>query len=347
MNLVTEPASVTDTQHHEIREMVSRASGVIAHYWPMPTFVHHNPLHNLESLHFEEAVRLGQRFVGGHGYLPNEVFREYFQTGRIAPQHLEAALRPVAQEEQVTLGAQTVSHFDVLRAHLLSGIAVPADESLSAYVDRSPSAKSIKALAERIASALKPYDPGPSPLGNSLTLMAWCDQALHTQLTDPINREVIKWCEAFLDEGHAVWSMPERGQGFYQAWKSLAPREWSPCGIPNSGQKIENLPASPEDALVEHLDVLGIPAEIREDYLSLQLANLCGWASFINWRGELSEGYEWSIRPARTNSGSKGLSIASHLGLSASKMGWTRAFARKRHNFRQLSGCTILRRSCR
>ena len=175
MNLVTEPASVTDRQHHEIREMVSRASGVIAHYWPMPTFVHHNPLHNLESLHFEEAVRLGQRFVGGHGYLPNEVFRDYFQTGRIAPQHLEAALRPVAQEEQVTLGAQTVSHFDVLRAHLLSGIAVPADESLSAFpeckVDQSSRRANcvrVEAVRSRSQSARQQSDtdgmvrPGPS-----------------------------------------------------------------------------------------------------------------------------------------------------------------------------------------
>ena len=293
MNLTSKNASDSDTKRQEIGEMVSRAAGVIAHYWPMPTFVHHNPLHSLESIHFEEAVRLGRRFVGGTGYLPNETFREYYQTGRIKPEHLEAALRTVVQDQDVTLGERTVSHVDVLRAHLLSGITAPADETLDALIDRSPDAKLLRSLADRLAPVLKPQDEEPDPLGRSLTLAAWCDRELLTQLTDPIDREIVKWCEAFLDEGHAVWSMPERENGFYQAWKSLAAREWSPCGISHSGRKIASLPASAEDALLEHLDVLGIPEEMRQDYLSLQLTGLCGWASFINWRGELSEGYEW------------------------------------------------------
>lgn len=293
MNLISGHPSESSTRNQEIRELVSRASRVIAHYWPMSTFVHHNPLHGLESIPFEEAVRLGRRFVGGNGYLPNDSYREYVRSGRIRSEHLEAALRPIAQDQQVTLGDRTVSHFDVLRAQLLSGNKAPADEMLDAFVDRSPHAKLLRSLADRLAPVLKPRDEEPSLLGRSLTLAAWCDRTLHTQLTDPINRELIKWCEAFLDEGHAVWSMPDREQGFYQAWKSLAAREWSPCGISRSGLKIRALPAAAVDALNEHLDVLGIPEELRQDYLSLHLADLCGWASFINWRSELSVGYEW------------------------------------------------------
>jgi uncharacterized protein YbcC (UPF0753/DUF2309 family) len=43
----------------------------------MRSFVHHNPLRGLEHLHFEEAVRLGNQFLGGKGYLSNQMFREY------------------------------------------------------------------------------------------------------------------------------------------------------------------------------------------------------------------------------------------------------------------------------
>ena len=49
------------TQCQDIRELVSRSAEVIAHYWPMPPFAHHNPLHSLESIHFEDAVRVGRR----------------------------------------------------------------------------------------------------------------------------------------------------------------------------------------------------------------------------------------------------------------------------------------------
>lgn len=293
MNVETEYAMDADTRHQAIRELVSQASGIIAHYWPMSMFVHHNPLHNIESLHFEEAVRLGRRFVGGNGYLPNEVYRKYVQSGRIQPEHLDAAIQPIAEDQNVTIGGRSISHFDVLRAHLLSGETTPAAESLESLVDRSPDTDAMRKIGNSLASVLTAPEADESPLGRSLSFAAWCDRTLHTDLTEPINREVIKWCEAFLDEGHAVWAMPEREKGFYYTWKSLAALEWSPCGITNSSRKINQLPDSPEEALIEHLDVLGIPEEMRQDYLSLQLTGLCGWASFVNWRGELSEGYEW------------------------------------------------------
>jgi hypothetical protein len=103
-----------------------------------------------------------------------------------------------------------------------------------------------------------------------------------------------KWCEAFLDEGHATWPMPGREKGFYAAWKFLAQQEWSPCGIKNSRQKLAGMPAHPEDALFQSLRALGVPPEVWQDYLSLHLAALSGWAGFIKWRADQNE-YEWQL----------------------------------------------------
>ncbi len=86
--------------------------------------------------------------------------------------------------------------------------------------------------------------------------------------------------------------MPERDKGLYTAWKAIASHEWSPCGIKDSRKKIAKLPNYPEDALLNSLDALGIPAAIRQDYLSLQLTALPGWAGFIKWRGEERD-YPW------------------------------------------------------
>ncbi len=86
--------------------------------------------------------------------------------------------------------------------------------------------------------------------------------------------------------------MPGREKGLYGAWKALAAHEWSPCGIADSRKKISRLPDHPEDALLESLDALAIPTELRQDYLSLQLTALPGWAGFIKWRAEERD-YEW------------------------------------------------------
>jgi hypothetical protein len=123
-------------------------------------------------------------------------------------------------------------------------------------------------------------------------LANWCDRVFGTGINEQINREMIKWCEAFLDEGHATWRMPGREKGFYAAWKFLAQREWSPCGIKNSREKLARLPEHAEDSLLESLGRLGVPAESWHDYLSSHLAALSGWTGFIKWRADQSE-YDW------------------------------------------------------
>ena len=42
---------------------------------------------------------------------------------------------------------------------------------------------------------------------------------------DPLNRIMAKWLAAFLDQGQAAWPMPNREQGFYAAWRAIAPHD--------------------------------------------------------------------------------------------------------------------------
>lgn len=302
-----EPTPYNDVQRMRLRGVILIAGEIVAPYWPMRTFVHHNPLHGLEDLHFEEAVRRGRRLLKGSGFLSNELFRDYFRSGRILLHQIDAALKPLVHDKKVALGRRDVGHMEVLKAHLLRGLSAPAppwdEATVGAWVARSPDRSLLAALAEHLAPALKPAageadslaedgaDVSPPP-GRSSTLAAWCDGALGTRITERIDREMIKWCEAFLDEEHAAWSMPGREKGFYGAWKWLAGKEWSPCAIPDSRRKLARLPAAPEDALLDSLDALGIPPEAWPDYLSHHLTALPGWAGFIKWRSDQAD-YAW------------------------------------------------------
>ncbi len=291
-----------ETRRMELRGVIRLAGEVIAQYWPMRTFVHHNPLHSLEYLPFEETVRRGKQFLGGNGYLPGHLYREYLRSGRIQLRHLDAAFMPLAHDKHVTIGSRTISHGEVLRACLVEGLCTPTEEPLEAHWDHDPHHQLVESLADRLASVLSFPDlrekiqtvaqGDQAALGRWITLSHWCDQTLGTSIVSQINSELIKWCEAFLDEGHASWPMPGREKGLYGAWKSLAALEWSPCGIADSRRKISLLPDHPEDALLDSLDALAIPTELRQDYLSLQLTALPGWAGFIKWRAEERE-YAW------------------------------------------------------
>jgi len=290
-----------ETRRMELRGVIRLAGEVIAQYWPMRTFVHHNPLHSLEYLPFEETVRRGKQFMGGNGYLPSHTYRDYLKSGRIQSSHLDAALKLLVHDKHLTIGSRMISHGEVLRACLAEGICTPVIEPLD---DQLPDPAD--QLIDRIAARLEPILTFPdlrerirtiaegdqAALGRWLTLSHWCDDTLGTQIVQQINDQLIKWCEAYLDEGHATWTMPGREKGLYGAWKALAVHEWSPCGIVDSSKKISRLPEHPEDALLESLNALGIPTELRQDYLSLQLTALPGWAGFIKWRAEERD-YPW------------------------------------------------------
>ena len=290
-----------ETRRMELRGIVKLAGEVIAQYWPMRTFVHHNPLHSLEYLPFEETVRRGKQFMGGDGYLPSRVYRAYLTSGRIQSRQLDEALKPLAQDKQVTIGSRPLRHGEVLRACLTEGLCEPVVEPLETALP-DPSKDLIDRLASKLIGVLRTRDlserigniveTDQAALGRWITLSHWCDDTLGTEIVGQINDQLIKWCEAFLDEEHAAWPMPEREKGLYGAWKAVASHEWSPCGISDSRRKIAQLPDHPEDALLDSLDALGIPMDLRQDYLSLQLTALPGWAGFIKWRGEERE-YPW------------------------------------------------------
>ena len=290
-----------EAKRMEVRGVVRLAGEVVAQYWPMRTFVHHNPLHSLEYLPFEETVRRGKQFLNGDGYLPSDLYRTYVASGRIQLEHLDAALQPLASDRTVVLGSRSLPHGDVLRACLTEGLCSPVREPLDDQLE-DPDRELVERLAGKLEHVLeapslddrvkKVVEVNQGALCRWLTLSHWCDDTLGTSIVQTINDQMIKWCSVFLDEGHAAWGMPDRDGGLYQSWKRLAAQEWSLIGIADSRRKIAALPDHPEDTLLESLDLLGIPVELQQDYLSLQLTALPGWAGFIKWRGEERD-YPW------------------------------------------------------
>src|SRR5262249_10886953 len=162
----------------ELRALIRLASEIIAYYWPMRTFDHHNPLHGLEIHPFDKAAGRALQWLGGKGYLSSEIFRDYVCSGRILPHHLDHALKLVALKQSVKLGARVVTQFEILRACLVQDVDAPADEALDSRIQLHPDRTAITGLAERLASILErpavQRNPAAEIPGRRATLAAWC-----------------------------------------------------------------------------------------------------------------------------------------------------------------------------
>ena len=84
--------SLSPEDRDQVRQIVLNASEPIAPFWPMRTMVSQNPIHGLEYLPFDQAVRKGKDLLGGNGYLANGEYRQFYRNGRITQESFERAL---------------------------------------------------------------------------------------------------------------------------------------------------------------------------------------------------------------------------------------------------------------
>jgi len=94
----------------------------------------------------------------------------------------------------------------------------------------------------------------------------------------PLDRVMTKWLAAFLDQGQAAWPMPNREEGFYAAWRTVAPYDEHIPGV--------DRPSDLPDTLVEAFEAVlsSYPEPRWEPIFVHHLTALPGWTGFIKWR---------------------------------------------------------------
>ena len=117
--------TISQEERERLRQIVARASEPIPPFWPMQIMVAQNPMHGLEYLPFDQAVRKGQRLLGGNGYLPLEDYRRLYREGRIPAERLNRALARVGPQgeppDALTVGSRRITARDVWYLHVAAG----------------------------------------------------------------------------------------------------------------------------------------------------------------------------------------------------------------------------------
>jgi len=274
----------------KIRSMIYVAAEPVPFFWPMRTFIHHNPLHGLEHLPFSEAAEKGSKIFHGRSFLPRSVYRSYLSEGKVDRNKLESIAAEFAETNPIegvdlkqwliallTETEESVVHSDIL-VDEIDIHAVLNGQSLSPRpVDVSD------ALAEQLRSQLLE----DRPMYESVDALYGC------KIGDDIDELVVKSCLDFFDEGQSVWAMPKREKGFFAAWSNVARRN---VRLFLRGIHIKDIleaEDSPEGVIAYVMRTLGVPEQYWTSYFTRELAHLHGWAGFIRWRATAKH-YHWS-----------------------------------------------------
>ncbi|MGE0495472.1 MAG: putative inorganic carbon transporter subunit DabA [Vulcanimicrobiota bacterium] len=246
-----------------IQAALAQATHLLPEQAPLRRFVHHNPLHHLEHLPFDQAVAEATRKLGTQGYPGLAEMHRALTQGRILPEDLEAVLD--CPPEETAFGCRRRLRLArlqwplrlpdgcALEWHLTEGQGLSrlADwiepEAGVAFLAGSSPERALGDLWQRLCQALPSRPARLVPPAND-------------QLAHPI---LIRFCAAYLDCGLAYWPMPNREEGLFAAFRALYGSHYG-C---------------PEDAVLACLEKLGV--EDWSAFIEGRLLSLRGWAGMI------------------------------------------------------------------
>src|SRR5262245_35435087 len=218
---------------------------------PISIFIHHNPLHALEHLPFEEAVETAAVRLGCEPFLAESRYRDKLASGRILPRHVDALLH----EELGARGAEDVggigSRFELWRALVLHGFPEATGSELAWVLEETSalsrlrtdlpaSARSLSAAASesddreaeeeravrRLWSACLDAVGRSAPRPGTATSIPvrHRDLILDTHGLDTdgwITPSLRRFVAGYLDQGLAHWTMPARDRGIHGCFLEL------------------------------------------------------------------------------------------------------------------------------
>ena len=278
-------------QRLSIRSMVYVASEPIPFFWPMRTFIHHNPLHGLEDLPFEQAVQEGKRLLHGRVFLRRPVYQQYLQQGKVDSHDLTQQVATHVDKRETISGIDMQQWLMALLTKTEQKVVFKRNISSDADIQSAVKGQELPEEGAFKPENLLPYLRhellGDRPVYDAV------DALYGTEISAELDELVIKSCLDFFDEGQSVWSMPGRKRGFFKAWREVANRN---IRLYLRGMHIQDILAvddTPEGVIAHVMKTLGIPEDQWVHYFTRELAQLHGWTGFIRWRWN-AKSYYWS-----------------------------------------------------
>ncbi len=313
-----ETGGAGNTSEHDPRgalyDAIEAAAHVLPNQAPIRIFVHHNTLHSLEHLHFDEAVLEGARTYNTQPYQSEQAFAEHLRVGRILPVDVQRALEAYDEcsDEAVFEGGPT--HFELRRLRLENPFEIPRGPALDwlleesdvllrfhERVDEAKRAQLIESLRksgfrgepterrvlERMWELLEPHarvvEQGALGIRPRDALL----ERTEVDADELVNPLMIRLCASFIDQGISYWRMPDTEKGLLRAFRGLycrhlgPPDRWlRPLPVQLAQQERDGWDA--ERTCIEMLRQMEVPQAQWLDFIRATFLSLRGWAGMMH-----------------------------------------------------------------
>ncbi len=250
-----------------INSLIENAVDLFHNFWPMTSFIHHNPLHGFENMHFEDAVNKAQDYFHNRKFLSRQEYQKFFKEGKIKPKKLQDEVKNYCQKNQEE------GTYEKLYFHILTDTSKKPDDKTDEFIEF---------LKDKLSSTCAMQKP--QKLGLNFGFCDALDSLYDTNLCEDINHKLCKMSMRHLDEGKAVWTPPDKEKGMYFSWKRIIKKDRVFFNKSLQICRILTLSDKPEDIIYWVLKELKIPKDEWEDFFVLQFAKLHGWTGFLRWR---------------------------------------------------------------
>ncbi len=245
-----------------ILEKLNAIKATIPHYWPIGSFIHHNPLKGFEDLHFKDGLDKAQGIFGGKVYMDSSYYMSLYAEGKIDSSIFEKNIKEALCEKDFDIPLELAKKFLMevspkwasLRIEFLSK-KEKIDDELYTYLEKSSTICDEKAWLNQLIEHMTLYEINDA-------LFASDDK-------DGIEKNIIEFISRFLDEDQTTLQMPNRELGMFEAFKLYENFSYE---------------KSAEYFVEESLKQLSV--KDIEAYLLTHLLKLHGWAGFIKYRSE-------------------------------------------------------------
>jgi uncharacterized protein len=245
-----------------IIEKLDAVKSTVPHYWPIGSFIHHNPLKGFEGLHFKEGLSKAKSIFGGKVYMDSSYFMELYEEGKIDDAIFENNIEKLLSEKNLNIPLEFAKTFLMevspqwkhLRIKFLNK-KENIDYALYLYLQEKSNYYEEKTWLKNLTQHMTLYEINDALFG--------------TDYKESVEKNVIDYIARFLDEEQTTISMPSRELGMFETFKLFENFEYS-----------KDVESYVEEALVE-LKVKDI-----ESYFLTHLLKLHGWSGFIKYRSE-------------------------------------------------------------